>query len=112
MDRSGRSGRDMIKESLDRVHHIAVSVPDIAKAVDWYRQTFNCKVSYQDETWAFLDFANIKLALVVPSQHPSHIALMKDDAAKFGDLKKHRDGTRSVYIEDPFGNSVEILSKD
>ena len=29
---------------------------------------------------------------------------------KFGALKLHRDGTRSCYVTDPAGNSVEILA--
>ena len=101
-----------MKEALlDRIDHVAVSVPDIGRAVDWYKSMFNCCVSYQDETWAFLEFANLKLALVVPSQHPAHIAITKPDAERYGELKGHRDGTRSVYIKDPFDNSVEILLK-
>ena len=40
---------------------------DIKGAVEWYTKTFHCRVSYQDDTWAMLEFANLKLALVVPS---------------------------------------------
>ncbi|HNB23958.1 MAG TPA: VOC family protein [Candidatus Melainabacteria bacterium] len=98
--------------SLDRIDHIAVAVDDVARAVDWYRETFKCEIEYQDKTWAFLRFENIKLALVVPHQHPPHIAFLHDNAEQFGALKTHRDGTRSVYIADSAGNSVEIVAKD
>ena len=98
--------------ALDNVHHVAVAVQDVRAAVDWYQRNFQCKVSYQDDTWAMLDFANIKLALVVPSQHPPHIAFVHPEAEKFGTLKRHRDGTRSVYVSDPAGNAVEILAQD
>src|SRR4051794_9299358 len=54
--------------ALDPVHHVAVSVRDVKEAVAWYQSRFACRVSYQDDTWAMLEFANIKLALVVPSQ--------------------------------------------
>ncbi len=99
-------------KSLDTVDHIAVAVDDVEKAVGWYRETFKCEIEYQDKTWAFLRFENIKLALVVPNQHPPHIAFLHENAEQFGNLKVHRDGTRSVYIEDSAGNSVEIVAKD
>jgi catechol 2,3-dioxygenase-like lactoylglutathione lyase family enzyme len=95
---------------LDPIDHIAIPVEDVATAVDWYTRTFNCEVAYQDQTWAFLNFANIKLALVIPSQHPAHIAFVSAEAEKFGALKLHRDGTQSCYVRDPAGNSIEIMS--
>jgi len=98
--------------ALDFVHHVAVAVTDVAGAVDWYAKTFRCKIVYQDATWALLEFANIRLALVVPSQHPPHVALSSPVAERFGALKTHRDGTRSTYIRDPSGNSVEIMASD
>lgn len=97
---------------LDSLHHVAVAVDDIARAVDWYTKTFQCKVSYQDPTWAMLEFANIKVALVIPEQHPPHIAFTHPEAEKFGSLKPHRDGTRSCYVRDPAGNSIEIMAQD
>ena len=97
------------KPKLDHIHHIAIPVPDIAKALEWYTSRFNCEVEYVDETWALLEFANAKLALVLPHEHPSHFALTRPDANKFGDLVTHRDGLHSVYIKDAFGNSIEIL---
>jgi len=94
---------------LDRLDHIAIPVQEIATAVDWYTATFKCKVKYQDDTWALLGFDNVDMALVVPSQHPAHVALRSAEAARFGELKTHRDGTRSCYVNDPAGNAVEIL---
>lgn len=97
---------------LDALHHVAVSVNDIGRAVDWYTKTFHCTVSYQDATWAMLEFANLKLALVIPEQHPPHLAFVHPEAEKFGPLKAHRDGTKSVYVRDPAGNSIEIMAQD
>ncbi len=97
---------------LDAIHHVAVSVADVAEAVRWYTQQFRCRVAYQDDTWALLEFSNAKLALVIPDQHPPHLALESPEAERFGPLKPHRDGTRSIYVEDPAGNSVEILAAD
>lgn len=100
------------EETLDRIHHIAISVPDIAAAVDWYCDTFRCTVSYQDETWAMLQFANLQLALVIPGEHPPHISFATPQAADFGELRTHRDGTRAIYISDVAGNAVELLDPD
>lgn len=97
---------------LDSIHHIAVPVHDVAAAVDWYTRTFNCQIRYQDETWALLQFGNIDLALVIPDQHPAHIGFVTPEAEKWGALKLHRDGTRSCYVNDPAGNSIEILAAD
>jgi len=94
---------------VDQIHHVAIVVKDIAETVDFYRKTFSCEIAYQDKTWALLQFANIHLALVLPEQHPPHIGIVKDNAKAFGPLKRHRDGTESVYIPDVAGNMVEIL---
>lgn len=98
--------------ALDSLHHVAVAVKDIAQAVDWYTKTFRCMVNYQDTTWAMLEFENLKVALVLPDQHPPHLAFVSAEAEKFGTLRPHRDGTRSVYVSDPAGNSVEILAQE
>lgn len=97
---------------MDNIHHIAIQVNDIQEAVDWYSDRFNVEISYQDQTWAMLKFENLSLAMVLPGQHPPHFAITDDQADRFGELKKHRDGTASVYLTDPFGNSVEILKTD
>jgi catechol 2,3-dioxygenase-like lactoylglutathione lyase family enzyme len=101
-----------LRSDLDSVHHLAISVTNIREAVDWYLANFKCRVSYQDDTWALLDFANLQVALVIPAQHPPHISFESEHAEKFGPLTAHRDGTRSTYITDPSGNSVEILARD
>lgn len=94
---------------LDTLHHVAIPVADIGAACSWYQQRFGCRVEYQDQSWALLAFANLRLALVMPGQHPPHFAITRPDAASFGPLTEHRDGTRSVYLRDPWGNAVEVL---
>jgi catechol 2,3-dioxygenase-like lactoylglutathione lyase family enzyme len=101
----------MRPSTLDSLHHVAISVDDIARAVDWYTRTFRCEVEYQDPTWALLRFANLSVALVIPHEHPPHLAFSSPQAEQFGQLRPHRDGTRSVYIADPAGNAVEILDE-
>jgi hypothetical protein len=49
------------------------------------------------------------LALVLSDQHPPHFAIISEHAERFGPLKTHRDGTASVYINDPAGNCIEML---
>jgi catechol 2,3-dioxygenase-like lactoylglutathione lyase family enzyme len=95
---------------LDSLDHVAIAVPDVAAAVEWYRERFRCEIAYQDDTWALLAFANTRLALVVPEQHPPHVGFVSPEAESFGDLQPHRDGTRSCYVEDPAGNAVEVLA--
>ena len=79
---------------------------------DIHPKYFDCKVTYEDESWALLGFANVKLALVLPEQHPPHVGFVRRDAERFGPLSPHRDGTRSIYIEDSEGNAVEILADE
>lgn len=96
--------------------HTAVAVSDVAHAVEWYRSTCSAEVIYQDATWAFLKIGQGKLALVVPSQHPPHIAMRVSDeelsthsTASGEVVAVHRDGTRGIYIKDPDGNLVELI---
>ena len=96
--------------------HVAVSTPDIAQSVAFYVENFGALVLYQDETWAFLQLGQGKLALVTPTQHPPHVALRVDETAlgiaadKAGvPIDAHRDGTKGIYLKDPAGNSVELI---
>lgn len=98
--------------ALDSIHHLAIAVTDVPASVAWYQTQFNCTVAYQDATWALLKFANISLALVIPGQHPPHVGFVVDNAERFGALTTHRDGTRSVYVDDPDGNSLEMMARD
>lgn len=98
--------------NLESLHHVAVCVDDVATALEWYTKTFRCEVEYQDETWAMLRFANIRLALMAQGRHPPHLGFARKNAGAFGPTRQHRDGTRSIYIEDPSGNWLEILDED
>ncbi len=100
------------KHGRDTLHHVAISVDDVAATVRWYRETFRCEVEYQDDTWALLAFENVRLALVVPDQHPPHVAFVHPSPERYGPVKPHRDGTRSSYTHDPAGNAVEMLADE
>ena len=95
---------------MDQIQHVALVVSNIDDAIKWYQSRFDLEVSYSDKTWALLEFSNILMALVLPNQHPPHIAIELDNPTSFGLLTHHRDGTSSTYIEDPWGNSIEIMS--
>ena len=96
--------------------HVAIPSNDIAKSVEWYREHFDATVLYADASWAFLEVGGQKLALVSPQQHPPHVAVNVtaqelERAARKADIPidTHRDGTRGIYIHDPFGNAVELI---
>jgi catechol 2,3-dioxygenase-like lactoylglutathione lyase family enzyme len=99
-----------------RFDHVAVPSNHIQASVDWYRARFGATVIYQDATWAFLNVAGQKLALVTPTQHPPHVALavseeeLSEASQSTGiPITHHRDGTRGIYLHDPFGNAVELI---
>lgn len=86
-------------------------MPDIATTLEWYTSRFHCRVKYVDETWALLKFANTTFALVLPHKHPSHLALSRPDANRFGELVPHRKSLRFAYSKDGFGNAIEFLEE-
>lgn len=96
--------------------HVAVPSNDIAASVDWYVKNLGASILYQDKSWAFMKVGDVKLALVSPQQHPPHVAVKVDEdalaqAAKRANIPidSHRDGTKGIYIHDPFGNAVELI---
>ena len=97
---------------MDEIDHIAIQVKDIHKAVNWYMKNFNCNIIYEDDTWAFLEFKNTKIALVVNQQHPPHFAILDDKINQDKNTVKHRDGSISKYIKDLYGNYIELLIYD
>jgi catechol 2,3-dioxygenase-like lactoylglutathione lyase family enzyme len=94
---------------MEKLHHVAITVTDVKKSLDWYQAEFDVEIDYVDKSWALVRFDNVALALVLPEQHPPHIAVERDNAESYGSLKSHRDRTASVYIQDPWGNTIEII---
>lgn len=95
---------------LDQVHHIALPVADISQSIAWYQSSFSCELAYQDATQAILQFNNIRIVLVLPSQQRMHIAYLRDDAETLGELREQVDGIQSTFVADPTGNPVEIVA--
>lgn len=89
-----------------KIDHIAITVDQPIEAAEWYRENFQAAIIYSDPTWAVVEFENVKLAFVVKEQHPPHFAFEVDDLAVG---KLHRDGSRSVYKRDPWGNVYELV---
>ena len=104
---------------LMKFDHVAIESTDIDESVQWYKKMWDdVTVLYQDDSWAFLESSEVKIALVTPKQHPPHIAFRvdnKDQEDFLNELfpqhgwKKHRDGSSSFYTRDPSGNFVEFI---
>ena len=62
---------------MDKIDHIAIQTDSIKKSINWYKTMFDCEVEFEDSTWALIKFENTKLALVIPDQHPPHIAIKR-----------------------------------
>ena len=98
--------------------HVALQVPDIGAAVDWFLETIEgAEIRYQDATWALVEAGGTKLAFVVSDQHPSHIAWrvsgrqLANLARTHGEeVRTHRDATQSFYLTAPGGHCVELIS--
>ena len=94
--------------------HVAIQTDDIAESVKWYTNHFDCEILYHDETWAMLNVCGMQLALVMPNQHPPHIAFCISEEtarAEYSNkkFKLHRDGTKSFYQRDNQNNIIEII---
>jgi catechol 2,3-dioxygenase-like lactoylglutathione lyase family enzyme len=90
---------------LKKIDHIAIVVNDIKESVAYYVDNHDCMILHCDESWGYLQFDNIKLALVLKDEHPPHIAFEVDEV----EGKTHRDGSVSKYIDDPSGNKIELI---
>ena len=94
---------------MNKIDHIALTTPEPQKAAKWYCEQFGGRLLYSDETWAMVQFDNIKLAFVIKTQHPAHIAFEVSEFDVGERTKKHRDGTTSVYKSDPWKNIYELI---
>jgi hypothetical protein len=58
-------------KTFDTVDHIAVAVSDVKGTVAWHLENFKCQVTYQDDSWALLEFANIRVAFCAAATAPA-----------------------------------------
>lgn len=97
--------------------HVALSVKknEVESTATWYRDNMSAEILYQDATWAMMNVAGVKIALVVPSQHPPHVAfrINKNQYLNFKKagkiFKTHRDRSESFYEKDASGNMLEFM---
>ena len=94
---------------MDKIDHIAIQTKNIDDSVTWFLKKFKCSVIYQDDSWAMLEFKNMKLALVLPDQHPPHIAISCVDIEEQGKPGKHRAESEFLYIKDINENVFELI---
>ncbi len=104
---------------MKNIDHVAFTVKSIDKAVEWYVTQIGAVIKYQDSSWAMLHVGDIKLALVLPGDHPNHFAIRCNSIDEFPvaaeEISTHRDGSHYIYLSDPFGNAIEWIyypSKD
>ena len=98
-----------------KLHHVAINVSNIKKSVEWYMENMHATVDYEDDTWAMLGFGDVKMALTVATQHPPHIGFevaLLEELVENNNIKKHRDGSHYLYLEDPDGNVLEKIYWD
>ncbi len=95
--------------SLSSIDHVALAVADIEDSVRWYQSSFSCELIYKNKQLAILQFANLRLTLVLPSMENTHVAYVCEDAETFGELYEQVDGTLSTFVSDPTGNPVELV---
>lgn len=97
--------------------HVALQVPDISEAIDWYLKTIpGSTVLHHDPTWGLVQTPGAKIAFVLAEQHPSHIAwrvdgeALQEIASRHGaEISSHRDGTRSLYLSGPGDHQIEVI---
>ena len=94
--------------------HVAIRSANIARSVDWYKNNLDCKIEYQDETWAMIKVGDTKIAIVSKGQHPAHIAFRVENSLKIpcepSKIKVHRDSSSYYYGADPDGNVIEWVA--
>lgn len=98
--------------------HVARQVPDVAAAVKWYTRLLPAyRVLYEDATWAFIEMAGTKLALIQRGAHPDHIAwrVSEEELERLATrhaqtIRTHRDKTRSIYVAAPGEQWVEFIA--
>ena len=92
-----------------KIDHIAFIVEEPKLAAKWYQLNFDAEILYLDNTWAFIEFENIKFAFIKKGQHPPHFAIEVEEFEEGDVIKEHRDGTISVYKKDPWGIIYELI---
>ena len=96
-----------------KIDHIAIKVPDIHAASEWYCEKLGSKVIYETNSYKKLQFDNTFVSIIDEKHYKhSHIAVLTAKISDFpsdGTIIEHRDGSIGCYIQDPYGNCVEFI---
>jgi catechol 2,3-dioxygenase-like lactoylglutathione lyase family enzyme len=103
------------------VNHIAITVSDVKKSSDWYKELFGLVPEQDTATAAVLGFGNTVLVLR-PGQNPGRLTHFCFGVKGFNmaqaeaELKKRgldpRKDNESYHVKDPDGTDVQISSPD
>ena len=103
------------------VNHIAITVADLKKSSEWYKELFGLTPEQETENVAVLAFGNTVLVLR-PGQNPGRITHfcfgVKDFKLPFAEaeLKKRglnpRKDNESYHVMSPDGTDIQISSPD
>jgi catechol 2,3-dioxygenase-like lactoylglutathione lyase family enzyme len=101
-----------------RFDHVALLVPDISAALAWWQRTVpGARILYADDSWGLLEAGGARIAFVTEGEHPQHVAFKVSSeelarlAAEHGaDVARHRDGSRSFYLETPGNGHLEVIA--
>jgi len=103
------------------VNHIAITVSDVKKSSDWYKEIFGLVPEQDTATAAVLGFGNTVLVLR-PGQNPGRITHFCFGVKGFNlaqaetELKKRgldpRKDNESYHVKDPDGTDVQISSPE
>ena len=98
--------------------HVALLVPDVAAALDWWQRTVpGARVVYADDSWGLLEAGGARVAFVTAGEHPQHVAFkvsgseLERLAAEHGaEIAVHRDASRSIYLAAPGDGHLEVIA--
>ena len=87
--------------------HVAVTVQTesmMKNNVKWYCDQYDAKVLYQDATWSLLSVGGVKIAFVLPHQHPPPKPENPETrvASLFAMLKPSTTGSKMAIIDFDF----------
>lgn len=99
--------------TLDTIHHVAVLVSNTEQAIKEARLIgLQFEIVECHEDWAFLQFANLFVALVTESGK-EHLGVLVDAIGLSGlATKVHRDGSVGAYLKTEAGLTVERLNRE
>jgi catechol 2,3-dioxygenase-like lactoylglutathione lyase family enzyme len=96
-----------------KIDHIAIKVPDVEAAAEWYCDKLGSKVVFETEFYKRLQLDNTTIAIIDEKCYEhNHIGVLVDKIEDFpenGKIIHHRDGSTGCYLMDPYGNCVEFI---